>query len=114
EARGIHGVRRIGDTNTRAVGKDALARLAVVRAPAAQVAADRHTDHHRARPMIPRAIPHHGHFVSELHHCRPDVIEELHFDHRLQATGGHADAPADDAGFGDGGVEDAILAVGAL
>ena len=86
QAGGVHRVRREHDADARAVGEDALARLRVVRRAAAQVAADGHADDHRARPVVARAIAQHRHLVAQLHHRRPDVVEELDLDHRLQAA----------------------------
>jgi hypothetical protein len=93
------------------VREDALARLAVVRAAAAQVAADRDADHDRARPRVARPVAHHRHLVADLHHRRPDVVEELNLDHRLQLARRHPDRAADDVGFGERRVEDAVVAV---
>ena len=114
QPRGVHGRRRVRDPNPRTVRKDALARLAVIRPAAAQVAADRHADDHRTRELVARAIPQHRHLVAELHHRRPDVVEELDLDDRLQLARRHADAAADDRRFGERRVEDAIVAVQAL
>ena len=96
------------------MGEDTLARLAVVRAAATQVAADRHAHHDRARPLIARAVAQHRHLVANLHHRGPDVVEELNFDYRLDSAHRHADGAADDAGFGNRRVEHAVAAVGAL
>ena len=91
--------------------EDALAGLAVIRAAAAQVAADRHADDHRAGPGVARSVAHHRHLVANLHHRRPDVVEELNLDHRLELARRHPDAAADDVGFGERRVEHAIVAV---
>src|SRR5262245_56774972 len=93
--------RRIHNPDARAVREDAFARLAVIRAAAAEIAADRHADDHRARPGVPRSIPHHGHLVANLHHGGPDVVEELDLDHRFELSRGHPDGASDDAGFGE-------------
>ena len=92
------------------VREDRDARLAVIRRAAAQVAADRHADDHRARPVVVRAVAHHRHLVANLHEAGPDVVEELDLDDRLQAAQRHADAAADDVGFGERRVEDAVAA----
>src|SRR5260370_6052273 len=52
--------------------------------------------------------------TANLHHGRPDVVEELNFGDGLEAAGGHADGAANDAGFGEGRVENAIVAVFSL
>ena len=90
--------------------EDALARLAVIRAAAAQVAADRHADDDRRAPVVARAVAHHRQLVADLHHRRPDIVEELDLDHRLELAHGHADRAADDARLGQRRVEDPIVA----
>ena len=114
QAGGVGGVRRIGDAQPRAVREDALARLAVVERAAAQVAADGRADHQRARERVVRPVPQHGQLVADLHHRRPDVVEELDLDHRLQPADGHAHRPADDVGLGQRRVEHALAPEGAL
>ncbi len=64
-----------------------------------------------ARPGVPRSIPHHRHLVADLHHRRPDVVEELNLHHRLELPRRHPDRAPDDAGFGEGGVEHSVVAV---
>ena len=110
----VDGVARERDAHAGAVRENADARLAVVRRAAAQVAADRHAHDHRARPVVARSIAQHRHLVLELHHRRPDVVEELDLDDRLQPARRHADGAADDVGFGERRVEHAIGAVGLL
>ena len=39
-------------------------------------------------------------------HRRPDVIEELNFDYRLQTASGHADRATDNVGFGQRRIKD--------
>ena len=60
------------------------------------------------------APAHDAEFVANLHHGRPDVVEELDFGDGLQSARGHADGAADDVGFGERRVENAIGAVFAL
>ena len=103
-------VRRERDADARRVREDRDARLAVIRRAAAQVAADRHADHHRTRPVVARPVAHHRHLVANLHEGRPDVVEELDLDDRLQPAQRHADAAADDVRFGQRRVEDAVAA----
>ncbi len=43
-----------------------------------------------------------------LHHGRPDVIEELNFDHRLQPARSQSGRASDDGRFGERGVETAL------
>jgi hypothetical protein len=47
-----------------------------------------------------RAIAHGGQFVSNLLERGPDVVEELDFDYRPEASLSHSDGPPDDVGFG--------------
>ena len=103
-------VRREDDADARRVREDRDARLAVIRRAAAQVAADRHADHHRARPVVARPVAHHRQLVANLHERRPDVVEELDLDDRLQPAQRHADGAADDVGLGERRVEHAVAA----
>ena len=85
-----------------------LAALAVINGAAVEIPADGHADHHGRRESVIRAPTQAGELVADLHHRRPDVIEELDFDDGLQSAGGHAGSAADDGGFGDGSIEDAL------
>src|SRR3984885_1158549 len=49
-----------------------------------------------------------GHLVAELHHGRPNVIEELNFGNWFEAANGHADGAADDIRFGQGRIKNAL------
>ena len=64
--------------------------------------------------VVARAVAQHRHLVADLHHRRPDVVEELDLDDRLDAARRHADGAADDVGLGERRVEDAVAAVRAL
>ena len=114
QARRVLRVRRERDADPRAMREDALARLAVVRRAAAQIAAGRDADDHRARERVARAVAHHRHLVAQLHHRRPDVVEELDLDDRLDAARRHADRAADDVRLGERRIEDARRAERAL
>ena len=114
QPRRVLGGRRVDDAQAGAVREDALAGLAVVQPAAAQVSADRHADDHRAREHVVGAVPQHRHFVAELHHRRPDVVEELDLDDRLEPARAHAARAADDGRLGERRVEDAIGSEGAL
>jgi hypothetical protein len=102
QTRGILCIRGQHDAQSGSVREDRDARLAVIRRAAPQVAADRHANHHRTLPVIPRAVPHHRQLVANLHEGRPDVVEELDFDHRFQTAQRHADRAADDVRLGQG------------
>ncbi len=62
--------------------------LAVINRAAGQIAADWDSHHHRAGETVVRAPAEVCDFVPELHHGRPDVIEELDLRHGLQPTDG--------------------------
>ena len=114
QARRVDRVGRIDDADARAVREDALARLRVIGRAAAQVAANRHADDDRAREGVVRAVPQHRHLVADLHHRRPDVVEELNLDDRLEPTRRQAYGATDDVGLGERGVVDAVVAELAL
>lgn len=61
------------------------------------------------RPLAVGEVAAAGHLGEELVEARPDVIRELHLHDRLQTGRAHAHGAADDEGFLDRGVEDAVL-----
>ena len=89
-------------------GEDRGARLRVVDRPALEVAAvrDAHDDRRRERVVGPPA--HERQLVPELHVRRPDVVEELDLDHRLEPARGEPDRAADDVGLGERRVVHAV------
>ena len=105
----VGGRGRKRDADAGAVGEDALAGLAVVR-PALDITPDGDAHDHRAGEIVARPIAKHRHLVAQLHHRRPDVIEELYFHYRLQVADGHSDCPPDDGRLGERGIEDAVVA----
>src|SRR4030095_14223288 len=108
EPRGIAGAARQHDAQARAVREDALAALAVIRRPAAQVAAVRGADHDWTRPRVVRAVAHVAQLVPYLHHRRPDVVEELDLHDGLEAQRGEAYRATHDVGFRQRRVVDAL------
>ena len=68
-----------------------FAALAVINRAAGEVAADRNANHDGRFEMSGGAPANRGHLIAQLHHGRPDVIEELNFGNRFQAANGHAD-----------------------
>jgi len=96
------------------MGENRFATLAVIHAPAGEVAADGHAQHHRRlnAPFERQRITHNS--FANLHHGRPNVVEELDFRDRLQAAGGHADRAAHDARLSERRIENAVVAVLAL
>ena len=85
-----------------------FAALAVINRAAVEIPANGHADHHGRRESVIGAPTQAGELVANLHHRRPDVIEELDFDDGLQSARGHTGSAADDGGFGDRSVEDAL------
>ena len=79
--------------------------LAVINRAAGQIAADGYANHHRTGKTVVRAPAEIRKLAADLHHGRPDVIEELNLDHRLQPPHSHAKSAADDARFGNRRVE---------
>ena len=100
QAGGIKRIRRKHHAQAGNVREDALAALRVINRAAGQVSADRDANHAGRRERIVRPPAHHRQLVAQLHHRRPDVVEELDLDHRLQPAHGHADRAPDDAGLG--------------
>ena len=96
------------------VREDYFAALAMVNGTAGEVAADGNANHRRAFEVSRRAPALRGHFIAQLHHGRPDVVEELNFRNRLQPSNGHADGAPHDRSFGDRRIEHAARAVLAL
>src|SRR5579864_935559 len=94
--------------------EDALATLRVIDCAAGKVSADGHANHYRAGESIVGAPADYAEFVANLHHRGPDVVEKLNFDHGLQATGGHSSGTSHDGRFGEGSIEDAVVAKFAL
>src|SRR5208283_164137 len=97
-----------------AMRKDGFAALTVINGAAGEIAADGHANDGGAFEGTVGAPTKDAEFIANLHHGGPDVIEELDFRDGLQASGGHADGAAYDAGFRDGRIEDAIGSVFAL
>ena len=104
---GLDGMHR---GQTAHVGEQALGALAV-RLPAVDAAAARHAHRHRRGELGARAVSQAGGLGDQLIEPGIDVVGELDLDHRAQAVGPHADRGADDATFGDRGVEHPLAAV---
>src|SRR5438445_191958 len=65
------------------VRADRFAALSMIDAAAGEVAADRHAKNHRRFEGAVRTPAHHAKLVANLHHGRPDVVEELNFGNGL-------------------------------
>ena len=96
------------------VGKNRFSALAVIHTAAGEVAADGHANDHRRFERPIRTPAHHAQLIANLHHGRPDVVEELDFRDGLQAAYGHPQGAPDDAGFRERGIENPVVAVFAL
>ncbi len=114
QPRGVE--RRRGDHHPNAgrVREEHLSGLAVVDRATGQVAAARDAHDERALEAVRGAPAQVRHLVPELVHRRPDVVEELDLDHRLETSSRQAHRAADDVGFGEGRVVDARRAERAL
>src|SRR5882724_7722801 len=97
-----------------AMGENRFATLAVIDAATGEVAADGDAQNYRRFEGAIRTPAHHAKLIANLHHGRPDVVKELNLSNGLQAAGRHADGAADDAGFSERRIENAIVAVLAL
>ena len=98
------GIERIGwkhHPHSGGMSEDALAALGVVDGAASEVSPDGDADDRRAGKTAVGAPADERQLVAELLHCWPYVIEELDFNYRLEAPGGHAHGPPYNIGFGE-------------
>jgi hypothetical protein len=95
------------------VGELRFGRLRVVVA-ALDAAARWGADGHRSPEFATGAVSEFGHLVDDLVVRGEDVVCELDLHHRAQAVDAHAKGDGCDAAFCEGGVEDAVGAVGFL
>src|SRR6266481_5242332 len=91
-----------------------FAALAVIDRAAGEVTADGYAEDDGAFEFAVGAPAHDAEFIADLHHGGPDVVEELNFGNGLHASGGHADCTADNTGFREWRVKNAVGAVFAL
>src|SRR5580704_2356002 len=75
---------------------------------ASEVAANRDAYYCGRRKSVVRTPADQWQFIAQLHHSRPDVVEELNLHHRLQPTRGHTGSAAYNVCLGQRRVEDAI------
>src|SRR5437016_14162654 len=85
--------------------EDDLAGLAVVGSAPGQVTPNGRANHGRSLEATGRAPTGHNQFIANLHHGRPDVIEELYFSDGLKTSHSHPDAAAYDRRFRKGRIE---------
>ena len=105
---GVQRVRGHHHAQARDVRERHLAALAVIDRAAVQIAADRHAQSPRRGETAVRTPAQRGQLVANLHHRRPDVIEELNLGHRLEPARRHADGAPHDGRFGERRVEAAL------
>src|SRR6266498_408606 len=79
--------------------ENALAALRMIDSSAGEVSANCHTNHTRGGERVVRSPTDHWQFVTQLHHRRPDVIEELDLDDRLQTAKSHTSRAPDNTCF---------------
>src|SRR4051812_7814605 len=108
ETRSIERIRRKDYPHAGSVGKDALPTLRVINGAAGKISTDGYANDAWRREISIGAPAHNRKLVAQLHHCRPDVIEELDFSHGLQPAYCHADRAACDAGFGNWRIKNSV------
>src|SRR5436190_2789023 len=104
----VQSIRRKYHTEPRDMRESHFAALTVVHRTAVQIPANRYANHNRAGKPVIRSPADIRQFVSNLHHGRPDVIEELDFRYGLQASRCHTRSAPDNGSFSDGSVEAAL------
>jgi hypothetical protein len=102
------------DAQAGAMRENRFAALAVIDGAASQIAANRDAKDNRRLEDAVRAPAHDAEFVADLHHGGPDVVEELNFGYGLETASGHANATADNRGFGERRIENSVSSVLAL
>ena len=106
---GVLGVGAADDLEAGGVGEVGLVGLGVV-LDRADAAADGDADDHRQLDLAERAGPHLGDLADDVVERRVDEPVELDLDDGAVAAQGQADRGADDAGLGERGVDDPLLA----
>src|SRR5215471_5055945 len=92
------------------MGESDLSGLAVINRASREITADGHSKYDRRFGAAVRAPAIGSEFVPNLHHGRPDVVEELDFGDGFKASGSHPYGAPDDGGFRDGRIEAAMAA----
>src|SRR5579862_1293272 len=104
----IQSIRRKNHPQPGDMGEDALAALRMIDRAAGEISPDRNANYHGTRECIVRAPANHREFVANLHHRRPDVVEELNLDYWLQSASGHAGGSAHNGSFGEWRIENPV------
>ena len=107
---GVQSVRRQHHPQSRKMREDHFAALAMVNGAAVQISADRDAHHQRSAESVMRAPAQRGKLSAQLHHGRPNIVEELDLDHRFHPALGQANGAADNARFRQRTVEAAVAA----
>src|SRR4029077_9144966 len=94
----------------RTMRKNRFSALTVINPTSGEISTNRNADDDWTFEGSVRTPAKHAEFIPQLHHRRPDVVEELNFRDGLQSTRGHADRPADNAGLCERRIKDAIVA----
>src|SRR5882724_701286 len=82
----------------------------MVNSAAPEIATNRHAHNQRRAPVAPRTPTHQRQLVANLMHRRPDVIEELDLNYRLQSARSHANSATDNVGLGERRIKNARAA----
>ena len=87
------------------MSENALAALGVVDGAARQVSANRNPNYTGSRESIVGTPANQRKLVAQLHHRRPDVVEELNLNHRLQPARRHSGRSTHDRCLGKRRIE---------
>ena len=90
------------------MAEEGLEALRVLRA--ASCGADGRTHHQRHLDRTARHVAHLGRFVDQLIHGQKEKVSVLHVGDRPQAGHGRADGQAGQAQFGDGRIQNSLVA----
>src|SRR5262245_42091742 len=91
QAVGIKRSRWIDDSQAGDLCKGGNAGLRVINGSPFQITTNRNTHDYRSFPFITRAPAEQRELISNLVHRRPDIVEELDLNNRLQAARSHSD-----------------------
>src|SRR6266700_6332552 len=87
------------------MSENALAALGVINGAARQVSANRNPNYTGSRESIIGTPANQRKLVAQLHHRRPDIVEELNLNYRLQPARCHSSRSTDDRCLGKRRVE---------
>ena len=104
----IESIGREDHAHSRRVRENALAALRVIDCSPGEITSDCDAHHAGRRECTIRAPAHYRKLIAELHHCWPNIVEELNFHDRLQATHRHPYSSPHDAGLSNRRIEDPL------